>query len=179
MRGNKYMTVETTFMDGCACFSLQSTEDIENGAIVGKGDLVTDEDSVYTATTDYSNGMFLVANPAWDYDTSWAENQNEANFINKAGIPFRAYELKLKDRKFKVGNLPSTVTLTEGDFVEFKNGAYAKATGDTALKVVKVEERGYPFFVGSYGMQVAGDTANDYGYVMNTRNKKYTIEVVA
>lgn len=175
---NNYMTVETTFMHGCSCFSFQSDKDIQNGAIVGKGDLVDGKDSIYTATDDYSNGMYLVANPAWDYDTSRKENQNEENFINKAGVPFKVYELK-KDRKFTVGNLPAAVTLEKGDFVEFKDNAFAKAASDTSLKVVDIKEDGFPFFVGSYGMPVDGDTTNEYGYAFGTKNTKYTIEVVA
>lgn len=174
---NEFMTVETTFMPGCSCFSLQSTSDIQNGAIVGKGVLVDGEDSIYTALDDYTGGMFLVANPAWDYDTSRAENQNEENFINKAGIPFRVYELK-KERKFKVGNLPIDVVLAKDDYVEFKDGKYAKATATTSLKVVAVEDVGFPYFVGSAGAQVSGDTTNEYGYALGTKSKKYTIEVV-
>lgn len=174
---NNYMTVETTFMEGCTCFSMQSNVDIQNGAIVGKGELIPGEDSIYEATDDYTNGMFLVANPAWDYDTSHAENQNEENFINKAGIPFRVYEFQ-KDRKYKVGNLPSDVTLEKGDYVEFKAGAYAKATGNTSLKVVAVEDTGFPYFVGSAGVQIAGDTTNEYGYALSTKTTKYTIEAV-
>lgn len=177
MANNNYMTVETTNLEGCACYSLQSTSDVQNGAIVGKGELVTGERSVYNALDDYTDGMYLVANPAWDYDTGHKVNQNEENFVNKAGIPFKVYELK-KDKKFTVGNLPSTVELAEGDFVEFKNGVYAKATGDTNLKVEKVAEVGYPFFVGSFGMQIAGDTSNEYGYAVDTRTTKYIIRVV-
>ena len=30
MNYNKYMTVETTFMDDCPCFSFQSNKDIQN-----------------------------------------------------------------------------------------------------------------------------------------------------
>lgn len=175
---NNYMTVETTFMHECSCFSFQSDKDIQNGAIVGKGDLVDGEDSIYNATDDYSNGMYLVANPAWNYDTSRKENQNEENFINKAGVPFRVYELK-KDRKFTVGNLPATVTLEKGDFVEFKDDAFAKAASDTPLKVVETREDGFPFFVGSCGTPVDNDTTNEYGYASGTKNTKYTIEVVA
>ena len=33
MNYNKYMTVETTFMDDCTCFSFQSNKDIENGSV--------------------------------------------------------------------------------------------------------------------------------------------------
>ena len=61
---NEYMVAESTLLTGARIFSLQSTKDIQNGAIVGKGDLVTGEKSVYTATDDYTNGMYLVVNPA-------------------------------------------------------------------------------------------------------------------
>ena len=174
---NNYMTVETTNLEGCICYSLQSTTDVQNGAVVGKGELVTGERSVFMALDDYTDGMFLVANTAWDYDTSHQINQNEENFINKAGIPFRVYELK-KYRKFTVGNLPSTVILAEGDFVEFKNGVYAKAAGETNLKVERVIEVGYPYFIGSAGTQITGDSTNEYGYALDTRTTKYIIRVV-
>ena len=90
---NEYMTVETTNVYGSVCYSLQSTEDVQNGAVVGKGDLVDKEDSIYKAETDYSKGAYLVANPAWSYDDSSAVNQNEENYVNKANTPFRVYKL--------------------------------------------------------------------------------------
>ena len=40
MARNGYMVVETTFVPKSVCFSLQGDADIENGAIVGKGDLI-------------------------------------------------------------------------------------------------------------------------------------------
>ena len=55
---NNYMTVETTNLEGCICYSLQSTTDVQNGAVVGKGELVTGERSVYMALDDYTDGMF-------------------------------------------------------------------------------------------------------------------------
>ena len=172
-----YMTVETTNLNGCSCFSLQFDADVQNGAIVGKGDLVTGEKSVYTALNTYTDdAMYLVANPAWSYKDSSMTDQNEENFVNKAGVAFRVYELK-KDRKFKIGNVPATVTLEKGDFVEFKDGAYAKATGNTKLKVVDVEEIGFPYCIGSAGVVITGDSKNEYGYAIDTRNTKYTIEV--
>ena len=142
-----YMTVETTNLNGCSCFSLQSDADVQNGAIVGKGDLVTGEKSVYAALDTYTDdAMYLVAHPAWSY-------------------------------KFKVANLPSTVTLVKGDFVEFKDGAYAKAASDTKLKVVDVEEIGFPYCIGSVGVVITGDSTNEYGHAIDTRSVKYTIEV--
>lgn len=172
-----YMTVETTNLIGCVCYDLQSTGDVQNGAIVGKGDLVTGEKSVYTALEDYSDGMYLVAQSAWSYNDNSATDQNEENFINKANVPFRVYELK-KDKKFKIGNVPSTITLAKGDFVEFTNGAYAKAAADTNLKVVDVEEVGFPYCIGSAGVVVTGDASNTYGSAIDTRVVKYTIQVM-
>lgn len=174
---NNYMTVETTNLKGCSCFSLQSTADVQNGAIVGKGNLIEGEKSIYAALDTYTDdAMYLVAHPAWSYKNGSMTDQNEEKFINKAGIAFRAYELK-KDRKFKIGNLPTAVTLTKGDFVEFKDGAYAKAASDTKLKVVDVEEIGFPYCIGSAGVAITGDSKNEYGYAIDTRNVKYTIEV--
>ena len=173
MARNGYMVVETTALHGSVCFSLQATKDIENGAIVGKGDLVTGETSVYTALDDYADGMYLVANPAWNYEVYKATDKNEENYINKAGVAFRAYRLE-KDMKFKVTNIADGVDLVVGDFVEFTADAYAKAGTDTKLKVVAVEELGFPYCIGSAG------TANaDYGHAIGEVTKKYTIEVVA
>lgn len=177
MAKNSYMTVETTALHGCTCFSLQSDSDIQNGAIVGKGDLVTGEKSVYAALETYTDdAMYLVANPAWSYKNGSLTDQNEENFINKAGVAFKVYELK-KDRKYKIGNVPATVTLEKGDFVEFKDGTYAKADSDTKLKVVDVEDIGFPYCIGSAGVVITGDSKNEYGYAVDTRNVKYTIEV--
>ena len=68
---------------------------------------------------------------------------------------------------------------SKDDFVEFKNGAYAKSTTPTNLKVERVEELGYPFFVGTGGSPIDGDTTNKYGKgALDTRTTKYTIRVV-
>lgn len=174
MARKTYMTVETTLIPNTVCFSFQSNVDVENGAIVGKGDLVTGEDSIYTALDDYSDGMYLVANPAWSYDTSHITNQNEENFINEAGIPYRVYKL-VKDDKYKIGN--TSAELEEGNFVEFKDGAYVKSESATKLKVVKIEEVGFPYYIGQYGSLVTGDNDNEYGNSVDAKVKKYTIEV--
>ena len=116
---NGYMVAESTFLPRSVCFSLQSDTDVENGAIVGKGDLVEGETSVYEAETDYSTGMYLLLNPAWSYDTSRMVNQNEENYINKAGIAFRAYRLE-KDMKYKVYNLDLTTPFVVGAGVKFE-----------------------------------------------------------
>ena len=117
--------------------------------------------------------MYLVANPAWVYETYKATDKNEESFINKANIAFRAYRLE-KDMKYKISNIAGNADLAVGDFVEYKDGAYAKADEDTKLKVVAVEELGFPYCIGSAGTKNA-----DYGHSIGESTKKYTIEVVA
>ena len=172
-----YMTVETTLVDGARLFSLQSTKDIQNGAIVGKGDLLTGEREIYNALDDVTDGKYLVANPAWSADDSRLVNQNEENYINKAGIAFRVYRLE-KDMKFKIANIEATFEV--GDEVKYDptTETYITGTG-TGLKVVAVDEVGFPYCVGSIGVQVVGDTGNEYGYATGSKTTKYTIEVIA
>lgn len=174
MARNGFNVVETTFLPRAVCFSMQKDTDIENGAIVGKGDLIEGETSIYEAIDDYTDGMYLVANPAWNYEVYKATDRNEENYINKAGIAFRTYRLE-KDIKFKVYNIDVDTPFAVGDGVKFEGGKYVKDDGGTPkLKVVAVEDFGFPFCVGS------GGTLNgDYGYAVGEVMKKYTIEVVA
>ena len=174
---NKYMVAESTLLTNARLFSLQSTKDVQNGAIVGKGDLVTGERSIYNALDDVTGGKYLVIQPAWAYDDSRKINQNEENFVNVAGVPFRAYRLE-KDMKFKISNIEATFAV--GDEVEYDptTETYVAGTG-TGLKVVAVEEVGFPYCIGSIGVQVVGDTGNEYGYATGAKTTKYTIEVIA
>lgn len=174
MARNGFMVVETTFVPRSVCFSMQSDTDVENGAIVGKGDLVDGETSIYEAETDYSAGMYLVAHPAWNYEVYRSTDLNEENYINKAGVPFRTYRLE-KDMKYKVYNIDIDTPFVVGDGVKFEGGKYVKDEGGSPkLKVVAVEDFGFPFCVGS------GGTLNgDYGYAVGEVMKKYTIQVVA
>lgn len=174
---NEYMTVETTNVYGSVCYSLQSTEDVQNGAVVGKGDLVEKEDSIYKAATDYSKGAYLVANPAWSYDDSSAVNQNEENYVNKANTPFRAYSLG-KDMKFTIGNVKDA-DFKENEYVKFEDGAWKKSEEATPFKCQYVRTVGFPYCIGSAGVTVAGDGDNTYGKAIDTRTTKYTIEVVS
>ena len=172
-----YMVVETTLVDGARLFSLQSTKDLQNGAIVGKGDLVTGEREIYNALDDVTGGKYLVANPAWSYDDSRLVNQNEENYINKKGIAFRAYRLE-KDMKYKISNIDETFSV--GDYVKYNAtaGKYEKDSSNASgLKVVAVEEVGFPYCIGSIGAKVVGDSGNEYGYATGAKTTKYTIEV--
>ena len=172
-----YMVVETTLVDGARLFSLQSTKDLQNGAIVGKGDLVTGEREIYNALDDATGGKYLVANPAFSYDDSRLVNQNEENYINKKGIAFRAYRLE-KDMKYKIYNVDETFSV--GDYVKYNAtaGKYEKDSSNASgLKVVAVEEVGFPYCIGSIGAKVVGDSGNEYGYATGAKTTKYTIEV--
>lgn len=173
---NNFMVAESTNLTGARIFSLQATKDIQNGAIVGKGDLVSGEDQIYTALDDYTDGMYLVLNPAWSYDDSRMVNQNEENYVNKADKPFRAYRLE-KDMKYKVYNIEETFEV--GDVVKYDaaTGKYAK-DDDGSLKVERIEENGFPYCIGSYGVTVAGDTNNEYGHTIGAKTIKYVIRVI-
>lgn len=172
---NNYMVAESTNLTGARIFSLQSDKEIQNGAIVGKGDLVTDETQIYKALDDYDDGMYLVLNPAWSYKNETIE-QNEENYINKASVPFRAYRLE-KDMKYKIYNIEDTFTVGQTVKYDATTGKYA-VDGDSALKVVAVEEIGFPYCIGSAGVQVTGDSTNEYGYALGAKTTKYTIEVI-
>lgn len=174
---NSYMVAESTLLTNARIFSMQSTKALQNGAIVGKGDLVTGEREVYNALDDYSDGKYLVLNPAWSYDDSRLVNQNEENYTNVAGVAFRAYRLE-KDMKYKISNVADTFAV--GDYVKYNAtaGKYEKDSSNASgLKVVAVEEVGFPYCIGSIGTQVVGDSGNEYGYATGAKTTKYTIEV--
>ena len=171
------MVVEKTLVDGARLFSLQSTKDLQNGAVVGKGELVTGEREIYNAIDEVTGGKYLVANPAWSYDDSRLVNQNEENYINKKGVAFRAYRLE-KDMKYKIYNIDETFSV--GEYVKYNasTGKYEKDSSNASgLKVVAVEEVGFPYCIGSIGAKVVGDSGNEYGYATGAKTTKYTIEV--
>ena len=173
---NSFMVAESTNLTGARIFSLQATKDIQNGAIVTKGDLVTGEKSVYKAD-DYTTGdKYLALNPAWSYENNRMTDQNEENYVNKAGVAFRAY--KLEDMKFKISNIAETFNI--GDEIEYNatSGKY-QVGSSTGLKVVDKEEVGFPYCIGSIGAKVVGDSGNEYGYATGAKTVKYTVEVTA
>ena len=132
---------------------------------------------IYNAIDEVTDGKYLVANPAFSYDDSRLVNQNEENYINKKGIAFRAYRLE-KDMKYKIYNVDETFSV--GDYVKYNAtaGKYEKDSSNASgLKVVAVEEVGFPYCIGSIGAKVVGDSGNEYGYATGAKTTKYTIEV--
>ena len=174
---NSFMVAESTNLTGARIFSLQATKDIQNGAIVAKGDLVTGEKSVYKAD-DYTTGdKYLALNPAWSYEDNRMTDQNEENYVNVAGVAFRTYKLE-KDMKFKISNIAETFEI--GDEIEYNATSGKYQTGSsTGLKVIDKEEIGFPYCIGSIGAKVVGDSGNEYGYATGAKTVKYTVEVTA
>lgn len=166
-----YNVVETTKLTE-PCFSFVSDVDLENGSLIAKGELVSGEREIYKAVEPTANDeVYLVANPAWSYDNSRPTNQNEENYINKAGKPFRAYAMK-KDNKYAIQDygVKNGTTIAIGDYIT-ADGYQNKDAGTTAPtagfvgKVVEVENYGFAFCTG---------TAGNIGAV----GKKVVIEVI-
>ena len=42
----------------------------------------------------------------------------------------------------------------------------------------RIEENGFPYCIGSYGVTVAGDTNNEYGHTIGAKTIKYVIRVI-
>ena len=158
-------------------FSMQSANDVENGTLVVRGDLITKDiyEAQLPATATLATApVFVVGHPAWSYDTSSVVNQNENAFINKAGKAFRTYELAANDRfaiadygiDFSdVGNAPAV-----GQFLGLANGSgtpVASATEPSGSafvgKIVAIKDQGNAYFIGQD---------------VNLRTKKIVIEVI-
>ena len=127
-----YGVVHTTNLHGCDIYNFQSKKDIENGSLITMGDLVDGERNIYTANLPATDSLatapvYLVANPAWDYDDCKTENQNEKNYINKAGVAFRGYELKphkrFKITSYSIDPINEDTALAVGQFVGLQNGS--------------------------------------------------------
>lgn len=155
-------------------FSFVHTADIDNGYLVSKGELATDEREIYNAGFDTTKPAFLVANPAWNYDDStYAKRNDEGTYTNVAGVPFRVYELRPYDR-FKVSGDAVDTTLVKDDVVGMSaTGLITKdATSKFQGKVIAVDTTGFTYSVGTYGNGVNGtlDTTNTFYLIEVTEN---------
>lgn len=159
-----YNVVETTKISG-RCFDFIYGEDIENGSLIAKGDLVDGERNIYEAKIpEAGDEVFLVANSAWSYDDSRTVNQNEEAYINVANKPFRAYGLVAHNHdKFGVEDygITATDTVAVGDYVTVDGttvkindvGSSAPAADTTGFigKIVEIEDYGFAYCTGSAG----------------------------
>lgn len=154
-----YGVVETTFGYPSRNFSMMNdTEDLENGALVHKGELIPDatdpfanyvyEATIPTAASIATDKVYLVAHPAWEYDRMSSVCHNEEFFTNEAGKIVRTYEL-IPENKFAITDYSidpiSTATPVEvGQFVGLQAGKTsmkASATIPTGSAFVGVIER--------------------------------------
>lgn len=185
-----YGVVHTSNLLGCDCYSFINEDvDIENGSLVTKGDLLDGERDIYkcaapaTATLGTAP-VYLVANPAWSYDDCSITNQNEDAFINKAGVPFRVYELK-PTKRFRVSVGMLTGTVKKGSYVGLANASYKGAVTDAAPtgsafvgKIIAIDDIGFDYCVGSAGT-TSGSGDNATGGVIANTQKFALIEVVS
>lgn len=165
---NNYGVVHTSKIFG-RCYSFVHTADVENGYLVSKGELATGEREIYQAGLDTSAPAYLVANPAWLYETAtYAQRNDEAQFINVANKAFRVYELMTNDRFEVSGTAIDGSDIAVGDAVGMSaTGKITKdATSTFKGKVIAITETGFNYNVGSAGQ-------------VDTSNKFYLIEVVA
>lgn len=99
-----YAVVETSKIaavrGGGHNYSLISDVDVQNGHIGYVGELAADVEGLETheflkPTADLINKqkVVLVADTEWDYDETQRENQAMRNYVNKADVAFRAYDL--------------------------------------------------------------------------------------
>lgn len=175
----KYNIVETTKVSG-RCFDFIADVDIENGSLVATGDLVDGERNIYKAKIPAAGDeVFLAANPAWDYDDSRTVNQNEDNFINKAGKPFRVYGL-LAINHDKFGVEDYGITVNAGS--EIAVGDYVTVDGTT----MKIKDVGTTAPAATYGFVGQVVEIEDYGFAyctgtagnVGTVGKKVIIQVI-
>lgn len=164
--------VDTSFLKGAIIRSMISDKEIDNGTLVGIGDLAEGEREIYEAVFDVKKPAFLVADPkggAEDY--TYAQKYDEAYHTNEACVSFRTYQLKPLYR-YRVSADITTDKLKKGDYViADENGRLKKAAGkdnpNNAFvgEVLAVDHTGFAYAVGSAGTVDTGMT-------------KYLIQVV-
>jgi hypothetical protein len=180
----KYGIAETTRVTG-KCFDFIFTAPIENGSVVAKGTLVTGERNIYNATVPtVGSEIFLVANPAWNYDDSSLLLKNEDQYINPANRPFRVYGLlDINHDRFAVLDYSITPAQSGGEDVDPAIGDYIGVDGTTMKlknlgttaptvattgfigKIIEIEDLTYQRITGTAGTIIMG-------------GKKIVIEVI-
>jgi len=160
--------VHTTNVLYAKPLSFQSNEDLENGFFVTKGDLIAGETEVYTAlqpaTAAFTEKAYLVANPAWSYEDR-ATSQNEEGYINRAGVPFRVYDLE-PNNKITITDYTVDGAVAVGNYVTIANNSYklnAAASVNLADygfvgKIERIVDMGYFYYIGSLGTDTDGST---------------------
>lgn len=172
----KHGVVETSRLAathwGAHIYSLVHDADIDNGNVGYVGDLSetidgqeTYEFGVFDSDTIGKKRAVLVAHPEWSYDETTKENQALHVFYNKAGIPFRAFDLTAGD-DFKISEECFNATGVE----EIEKGQYVVLEdGKTTFKIVTDEPttEGFVGVITGKWQRAAGFKQEDgtlYGY---------------
>ena len=186
----KYGVVETTKITEICYDFVNATTDIENGWVAKKGDLATGERNIYNAvvpaTTDK---VYLVANPAWSYKSDISE-QNEENFINVKGKPFKVYGLaptnKFGVSDYTITPVASATAIAVGDYIgvdgstmKLKDLGTTEPTGVGFYgKVTEIEDYGiFPCINVATVTSPSGNPPTGGGEIV-AEGKKIVIEVV-
>lgn len=172
----KYGIFESTHIKG-RNFSFVSDIDLENGMLVHRGELVNDVKGteVYRAVVPTAASLtanepvYVIGNPAWNYDTSSIVNQNEDKYFIPAGKIFRVYQLNVSD-KFGIADYGVEGTPAVGEYVGLEANStrpVASATRPTSGgfvgRVIEIRDMGFEYWVGQ---------------PVNQRTYKVRIEVV-
>lgn len=183
----KHGVAESTKLYGCMNVSFIADEDIDNGSIVAIDDtgLAEGYTDVYKAKKPQkTDNIYIVIHPVYGYDDRFESEKNEDNYTNKAGLPFRTYELK-RDRKFKVSSdmiklKGGETPLAVGQYVIPSEDSYklvatdVKPTDSNFVGIIEtIENTGFPYFGSSKGVKV-----DDMGYTIDTRITKVKIRVI-
>lgn len=170
MQNVKYGVVETTFEYPARNFSMMNpTEAIENGSLVNKGELIDAAldpyaNYIYSALIPAAASLadqkvYLVADPAWNYENYTSLSQEESRYINEAGYIFRTYEL-IPENKFAISDysidpIDAATPIAVGQFLGLQDGstrmqASAAAPAGSAFVgiVERIEKRGAVYNVG-------------------------------
>lgn len=154
--------------------SFTSLVELENGMVIERGAVVTDKPLIYNAIAPTGTGeVYVVGDPAWSYDNSGKTNQNEDEYVIKAGKTFRAYPLDGKGNpdRFTVADygIDNGGSIAVGGYVGSQAGSNKLLYSSTlpasgfAGKVVEVKTQGCAYFVGQ---------------TVDTQVKLVTVEVV-
>ena len=180
-----YTVVETSKLaavrGGGHIWSLISDTDVENGHVGFVGDLDSDTPGLEThefvaPTSDLINAQrpVLVANPEWNYDESSKVNQAMYNYINKADVPFRAYDLARGDVYAVTAEGINAETVTVGKYVILEDGK-------TTVKMVEEADTSGLGFVGRIigsAQRGLGWTAKNSTTVVGRPYTVYFIEIL-
>lgn len=161
-----YVIVETTKITG-DCYSFQYNEDIENGGLVTKGDLLESDLEIYkavlpTTATLATEPVYLITQPAWTYDDNKTVDKNEENYINPKNKSFRVQK-PLPTNRFRISDngitpISEDTPIAKDQYVTISNGTTKlKATDtiptDTSFvgKIIEIKHVGFGYSVGQAG----------------------------